>query len=147
MHRGITMFLLAGLLVSGCQNGKSNQATSSLEINNQKFSLELAQTSQEKYQGLSNREHLCSSCGMLFVYEQAQNRTFVMRGMNFPLDIVWIKDQKIVKIDRNLAPEAKEPWTKYSSGQPVDLVLELNGNSCQKYNIQVGDKIDLNIPQ
>jgi uncharacterized membrane protein (UPF0127 family) len=32
-----------------------------------------------------------------------------MRNMLFPLDIIWINDDEIIKIDKNLPPEGDKP--------------------------------------
>lgn len=68
-----------------------------------------------------------------------------MRLMHFPLDIIWITDGKIVKIDKNLPPEGTEPKEHYSSGQPVNYVLELNAGFTLDNMIQIGDKVQISI--
>jgi uncharacterized membrane protein (UPF0127 family) len=118
-------------------------------IGQAKIKLEIADTPAKRYQGLSNRQSLCSNCGMLFVWPEVngrpevRQRIFVMRNMNFSLDIIWIKDNTIVKIDKNLAPEGAKPRHLYKSGQPVDYVLEVNGGFCEKNNIRVGDEVNI----
>lgn len=124
---------------------KTNQISDSdytkVIINDKIVNVEIAGTAEKHYQGLSNRENLCENCGMLFVFPDKKERTFVMRDMNFPLDIIWIDDDKIVKIDKNLPSEGSNPKILYSSGQPVNYVLEVNAGFCDKNNIKIGDKI------
>ncbi|MFP4040454.1 MAG: DUF192 domain-containing protein [Desulfosudaceae bacterium] len=138
----LIIIILVNLSLIGCQKAKQTKTNWIVKIKNHKIFVELAQTTQEKYQGLSHRHQLCPYCGMLFVYPTAQERVFVMRNMNFPLDIIWIKDKKIVNINRNIQPE-KAPLKKYLSKQPVDLVLEVNGDFCRKNNIEIGDRIEI----
>jgi len=113
-------------------------------INGQKILAEMATTVEQQYQGLSGRNKLCENCGMLFVFPDKQIQTFSMRNMNFPLDIVFIADNKIFKIDPNLLPEGSNPQTAYPSELPVNYVLELNSGYTDKYNINVGDEIKFN---
>ncbi len=127
---------------------KTNQISDSdytkVIINDKIIEVEIAGTAETHYRGLSNRKNLCENCGMLFVFPDKKERTFVMRNMNFPLDIIWIDDDKIVKIDKNLPPEGKNPANNYNSGAPVNYVLEVNGGFADKNNIKTGNKITLN---
>lgn len=110
-------------------------------IDNKIIEAEIADTAEKHYQGLSNRKNLCDNCGMLFIFPDKKERTFVMRDMNFPLDIIWIDDDKIVKIDKNLLPEGSNPKMLYSSGQPVNYVLEMNSGYAGKHGFKTGDMV------
>ncbi len=112
-------------------------------IGEAKIKLEIADTPSKRYQGLSRRASLCPDCGLLFVWPRPAKRAFVMREMNFPLDIIWIAGGKIIKIDANLPPEGKRPQKIYASGQAVDYVLEVNGGFCQRQQIKVGDRVKI----
>ncbi len=136
----IFLIFIISLIISGCGPGAEKVL---IKINDQKIEAEIAQTPREKYKGLSKREDLCYNCGMLFLFSEKRKATIVMRDMNFPLDILWIKDQRIVGIDKNAPPEGRNPKTKYQSSQPVDQVLELNGGFCEKHDIKAGDSIKI----
>lgn len=105
--------------------------------------VEIARTPAEHYQGLSDRPSLCPDCGMLFLFPASQPRNFVMRRMNFPLDMVWLNDGVIVSIDRKLAPEAAEPYTPYGPGQPINAVLEMNAGAAERYNLAIGQTLQI----
>lgn len=111
-------------------------------LHNQEIHLEIAKTPVEHYQGLSDRQTLCNQCGMLFVFKSAESKTFVMRRMKFPLDIVWINQGTVVGISKNLSPESAKPYTPYPSPGVVDQVLELNAGQADVYNLEVGKKIN-----
>lgn len=111
----------------------------------EEIALELASSSNKRYQGLSNRNSLCHNCGMLFVFEEPRNASFVMRDMNFPLDIIFIRDDKVIKIYENLVPEGGTPQEIYSSPEPVNLVLELNAGRASQLNLKEGEVINLPI--
>lgn len=112
-----------------------------VQINQQIISAEVVATAAGMYQGLSNREILCPTCGMLFVFNDQQERKFVMRDMKIPLDIIFINQRRIVKIADNLPPEGQTPQIIYASGGPADQVLELNGGYAEKQGIKVGDEV------
>ena len=50
----------------------------------------VADTSMERYTGLSDTESLAPGEGMLFVHEHVGTHAYVMRKMDFPLDIVFV---------------------------------------------------------
>lgn len=112
-----------------------------LKANSCLFKIELANTPQQRYQGLSNRDYLCPDCGMLFLFEKKQELNFVMRNMNFPLDIIFIADRRILNIYHNLEPEGKYPKNFYKSFGEADAVLEINANKAKECFLEVGDLI------
>jgi uncharacterized protein len=121
-----------------------NSEGSYVEIENRMIRVDLAITRDEQIQGLSDRAELCSDCGMLFLFPEKQVRSFWMKNMKFPIDIVWIDGDRIVKIDKNLPPEGEFPEISYNSLVGVDKVLELNAGYCDKHNIKIGSKINGN---
>ena len=115
--------------------------TAIAEISGKKINVEIADTLWRQYRGLSGRKNLCENCGMFFVFNSEKERFFVMRDMKFALDIIWINNGKIVKIDKNLPPEGFITSKIYSSGESVDNVLEVNAGFADNNNIKVGDVI------
>ena len=81
---------------------------------------------------------------MLFVFPDKEERQFVMRNMNFPLDILFIDDDKIINIAADLPPEGSEPVNVYVSGAAVNYVLELPAGFCRENEIVVGDMVKIN---
>ncbi len=144
------LFVVIIFLLSGCAQKENNlEKNKTIKINDHEITVETADTPEEQYRGLSNQESLCENCGMLFIFNDKSERTFVMREMNFPLDIIFIDGDplageagKIVKIYKNLPPEGAEPKNVYKSGEPVDYVLEVNGGFSDKNGIGVGDVIE-----
>ncbi|OGF27832.1 hypothetical protein A2331_07040 [Candidatus Falkowbacteria bacterium RIFOXYB2_FULL_34_18] len=110
-------------------------------INDITIPVELAVDQEKQWQGLSKREFLKETDGMLFVFPRKQIRSFWMKDMNFPLDIIWISDNKIIKIDKDLQPEGENPKNKYQTIQRVDKVLEVNSGFTDKYKIKAGDEV------
>lgn len=105
------------------------------------FKVEIADTPSKHYQGLSNRSNLCQNCGMLFLFPDKQKRDFVMRNMNFPLDIIFIDNRRVSNIYYKAKPEGKNPKATYSSLIPIDAVLEINANKAKECGIKIGETI------
>lgn len=122
---------------------KSSQIKySQIKIKDKKIKAEVADNLELRLKGLSGRESLCSNCGMIFVFERADIYPFWMKEMNFSLDIIWIKDKKIIEIVESApTPEAAGQIISYTPKTPADLVIELNAGFCQKNNIKVGDEV------
>lgn len=119
----------------------SEIATAEVYLGGHPVKVEIAQTPYQLYHGLSNHAEICTDCGMLFIFSDADQRTFVMREMLFPLDIVFIAQGKVVKIYENLSPEGVNPQNLYSSEVPADSVLEINAGQLKNWKIKVGDQL------
>lgn len=122
-------------------SGKTFAKIPYLTINDAKVNLMIADDSKEQILGLSYQKSLEKNSGMLFIFDDKQVRSFWMKDMNFPLDIIWINDNKIVSIDKSLPPAGERPQMSYSSKLPINYALEVNGGFCESNNIKVGDEI------
>lgn len=115
-----------------------------VKINNTTFVVDLAVTSLEKEKGLGYRKTLAPKHGMLFVYDHKELYPFWMKGMNFPLDFIWLDGNKIVDITKNVQPADGLNMHVVKPLFPVDKILEVNAGEVEAYNIQVGDTVLFN---
>jgi len=102
-----------------------------LAVGRTTLTVEVAQTPAERAQGLSGRESLAADEGMLFVFPESASHPFWMAGMHFPLDIVWISEnKKVVGLSENIPPPPSgtpaESCKLYYPPEPVKYVLEVN---------------------
>lgn len=141
----VFLFIILFLL-TGCALQKS---VSTVEINNKIFQVELAQSAQEHYQGLSGRQSLAEDKAMLFVFDDYAQRTFVMRDMSFPLDIIWIKDNQVIGCEKSvpILDVITYEISQVISSEPVNYALEVNAGLCDKYNIKTNDWVDINVKE
>lgn len=143
----IIILLLSGILFfSFTLNNQSASISNSryyAKIKDIKINLEIADSILEKSLGLMYREKLNPDSGMLFIFKPAQKAEFWMKNVNFPLDLLFISDDKIVKIYEGVPPCASEPCSTYSSKFMVDYALEVNAGFCKKNSIKPGDNIIL----
>ena len=110
-----------------------------LKIGKAYIPVEIANDDAERIKGLSDRQSLAPERGMLFIFQEKAYKSFWMKDMAFPLDVIWIDGDRIIKIDKEAPPAGPEPEKKYPSGQPIDKVLEVNGGFADKHGIKVGD--------
>lgn len=127
------------LMFSGC----SVNNVSTVKINDHTFEVEIAQTQEEHFKGLSGYKSLDRNTGMLFVFDDYKIRNFVMRDMNFPLDIIWIKDDIVVDCEQNVQIFDENNEISYvNSLELVNYVLEVNAGICEEYMIKKGNRVD-----
>lgn len=112
------------------------------------FKVEIARTPEERKRGLAGHEPLDADSGMLFVFEkQNVQPPFWMKGMTFPIDIIWIDNNKVVQITSDIPtiptdlPDENIP--QYKPTRPVDYVLEVAAKTAEKKGIKVGDSVEL----
>lgn len=109
------------------------------------FKVEFAETLASQEQGLSDRNAMAQDEGMLFIFSAPKISTFWMKGMQFPLDVLWIEDGVIVDISRNIPPPSQTggvPRTM-SPTTPADMVLEINAGFVDQLHINTGDTIHI----
>ena len=113
-----------------------------LTINDNAINVEVAQTQEELIQGLSGRQSLENNTGMLFIHFDYKIRNYWMNEMRFPLDIIWIKDNKVVNISKNVPPFTTDNQIGRAGSQlPVNMVLEVSAGLASKYRIKPGDYV------
>lgn len=105
---------------------------------------EVASSTLKQYRGLSGHAPLVQNAGMLFVFGSAHKYPFVMRGMTFPLDFVWIADGRIVDLDQNIpAPGPGVNPEIVIPKNPVTMVLEINAGTIARLNLADGDPVTI----
>ncbi len=138
---GILAFFLIGLGI-----WQSIKKSPTAEINNYSFKLYIAKTPKDQEIGLSKYKNLAKDMGMLFPFEKPDYYSFWMKQMKFPIDIIYIKDGKIVTIYESVKPPKSENESLliYKPKEPSNMVLEINAGLSGKYNLKEGDKVNLN---
>jgi len=72
--------------------------------------------------------------GMVFLFEDAQALSFHTKGCIIPIDIVFVLDKKVVKIEENCKPNSIK---KFECGKG-DTVLEFPAGTCKNLGIKPG---------
>lgn len=150
---------LIGVLFIGAGSGlyiildQDYQIVDSLEQNSTEvyfedhsFSVEIADTPEERRRGLMFREQLGENEGMLFVYEEESPRSFWMKNTLIPLDIIFLdSEMRIINIEKaNPEPNTSdENLASYRSERPAQYVLEINQNRSEEIGLEKGDKMSL----
>ncbi len=103
------------------------------------FFVESAVDNNSRARGLAGRREISGSNGMLFVLDDRKPVFFWMKGMQFPLDILFFDRNKIIiDIFEGLLPCDDCPLI-IPSGPPA-YALEINAGLAKKYGITSGDR-------
>ena len=149
------------MIVSGDVRGQevitssSNVSANSLQnkidvtINDIDLEVELALSADEQAEGLSIKDNLKSNEGMLFPYETPRTLSFWMKDMKFPIDILWLDDnKKVVHIEENLQPCSPFlPCQSYSPDVQAQYVLETVAGFSSSNGIVEGTAVEFDLPE
>jgi uncharacterized membrane protein (UPF0127 family) len=114
-----------------------------LAVRGKTFQVEVADTPAKLEKGLGERDGLPRDHGMYFPFAEAKHWVFWMKGMRFPIDIVWIRDGKVVDITPDVQVDQGLPLKTYSPVEPADAVLELDAGVAREIGLQDGDALTL----
>lgn len=138
--------LAAVLACSGCAAGPAVAADSetapepTVSLHNFRFTVEIADTVSTREHGLMDRTSMPTDHGMLFVFPDAEPRTFWMKDTLIPLDILFFDSAKrLVTVLQNVPPCTANPCPTYPSRAPARYVLELNAGAAARIGARKGD--------
>lgn len=97
---------------------------------------EVASTAETRTQGLAGRMSIEQQTGMLFVFSSEDRYGFWMKGMQFPLDIIFIRNGVVDSVARNRLPGDLTPVYPHS---PVTHVFEVNAGEAAE--VEAGQKV------
>lgn len=106
--------------------------------------LEVADTDEERRRGLMNRTSLPKNHGMVFVYEDAAQRTFWMKNTKISLDIVFVAANGTVLNVAHADPQpnaSDAELRRYSSDGPAKYVVEVNQGFANRTGVEAGTEV------
>lgn len=116
----------------------------SLVFAGERIDVHIAQTPWHWHRGLGKRASMEGMDGMLFVFPFAERHGFVMRDMQFPIDIVWINQGVVVDIAPSVMPEpgvAEADLRVYRPRAEATMVLELPAGWTAAHGVIIGDTL------
>jgi uncharacterized membrane protein (UPF0127 family) len=144
----LLLVLIASLFIGACETAAPTPAgMQRVIIKDKPFILELAVTSEQRQQGLSDRTSIPDDGGMLFVFSRPQKLSFVMRRCLVPIDLLYldaggrIVDMHEMKLEPYDTPEAD--LKRYSSAWPAQFVIELKDGTIGKLELELGEKVQM----
>lgn len=152
MHGGVWLALALGWAAMGplgCgeRGAEIDRADWRIELTlgGERFDLKLATTPVARRVGLMHVERMAEDEGMLFVFPEAEARSFWMKNCLIDLDAIFLDARgKVVKIHEMSAPEpGATRYERYPSGEAAQFVIELNRGMSEKLGIEAGQRVAL----
>jgi len=147
----IIFALALSSLAAACLVKPSNALAPQVKIGKNVVTLEVAATSEEVQRGLMYRTAMPEDSGMVFLFRPTQAVNFWMYHTLIPLDMMFVKGGKIVKLFEKVPPcKSEDPnqCAKYPEGPGVEVteVIEVNSGYAKRHGIKEGDAVTFEIP-
>ena len=97
---------------------------------------ELAMKPVEIYTGMMWRTNMAENEGMLFVFPNAEQRSFYMRNTYVPLSLAYLDPDGVIAEIHDLQPRNETPVPSRSNN--IQFVLEVRQGWFQRHNIATG---------
>ncbi|MFY9484633.1 MAG: DUF192 domain-containing protein [Patescibacteria group bacterium] len=107
-----------------------------IRVADQAYSVEIADTPEERSRGLMGRLTLARNEGMLFIFEDSAPRSFWNQDTLIPLDVIFIDQGRVVAVEQLPKFDPAFGPITVSSETPSQYVLELNQGS----GVTIGDE-------
>ncbi|MEE3331503.1 MAG: DUF192 domain-containing protein, partial [Myxococcota bacterium] len=143
----VALGLLGSPALVGCSelHAPASEPAAWVEIRSTRVEVEVAVSPEEQRQGLSGRAKLDWGDGMVFLYKTGGFQSFWMIDMRFPIDMVWIRDSRVVGVHHNVpVPEPDTPHNelpRYGPKELVDTVLEVPAGYARAHGWARGDAV------
>lgn len=140
--------LPAALLALAACSGALGREAPTAAVAGVRYKLEVADTPAKQERGLGYRDALAEGTAMYFPYARAGYHSFWMKGMRFDIDIVWIREERIVHIESRVPAQRGEPESAlkvYRPRAPADAVIEVNAGEAEKRGWKIGDRVEVRI--
>ena len=132
----LTVAFAGTSLAAPCETGQLDIKS---DGNISRFAIEIADSPEERAQGLMDRSYMAQFSGMLFAYTTPRQVSFWMKNTLIPLDMLIIDPSGVVlRIHENAVPHDLTP---IPGGDQIQYVLEINGGLARALNITEGAQV------
>ena len=145
----VALYLFSGKVPSSASESRADNRAMVLPFDPQQlvvetakgersFTIEIADSEDERQRGLMFRQDMDDDHGMLFVFDEQREVGFWMKDTPMALDLVFIGQDGVIKAVKQGEPLSEAIITP---GQPVRFVLELKAGIAANNDIERGDRV------
>jgi uncharacterized membrane protein (UPF0127 family) len=103
---------------------------------------------EDRAMGLMFRPSLPRDRGMLFVFDSAEFHAIWMKNCKFPIDIVWLdQDKRVVHLAEAVPPCKADPCPVYEPLRRASYVVELNAGQARREKALLGATLSFALPR
>ena len=103
---------------------------------------------EDRAMGLMFRPSLPKDRGMLFIFERSDFHSIWMKNCKFPIDIVWLdEDKKVVHVAESVPPCKADPCPVYNPLRRGAYVVELNAGQARREKAVLGSTFGFTLPE
>ena len=105
---------------------------------------DVAETNEQRTKGLAFKDALAENEAMVFVFDNAQEHSFWMKDMKFPIDIIWLDSNKtVVHVEHNLQPCSFDGFCQtYKPDKNALYVIETVAGFAKNNNVVEGTRVE-----
>jgi uncharacterized protein len=108
---------------------------------------ELMIKDEDRQMGLMFRPSLPMDHGLLFIFAEPDFHGIWMKNCKFPIDIVWLdEERRVVHVQEGAPPCKTEPCEVYTPLRRASYVIEINSGQARKEKLAVGSVVDFKLP-
>jgi uncharacterized membrane protein (UPF0127 family) len=138
------IFFLIVLAPFACNRSSppvSNLPMTRMPIGSKTYTLEIAAREADRNKGLMYRDFMPEDRGMIFIFADEDGRSFWMKNVRIPLDILFLDASgKVISIHQ-MKPYVEIPGTP--SDGPAKYAIELNAGQAASAGVKAGDVLQL----
>jgi uncharacterized membrane protein (UPF0127 family) len=109
---------------------------------------EVMVSDEDRAMGLMFRPSLPMDRGMLFFFETADFHGIWMKNCKFPIDIVWLdEEKKVVDVKEGAPPCRAEPCPVYQPMRRASWVVEINSGQAKREKLVRGAAVRFDLPK
>ena len=127
-------------------------------IRDKTFKLEIAKDLIARRDGLMHREAINKNEGMIFIFPDAQERSFWMKNCLIPIDIIFLDSRGTVTAVHAMLSEPpktnnesdfvyEQRLSHYWSYGPARFAIEFSAGTIQELELRVNDHVDLDLQE
>jgi uncharacterized protein len=100
----------------------------------------------DRAMGLMFRPSLPADRSLLFVFDDLDFHGIWMKNCRFPIDIVWLdENRKVVHVAEGVPPCKKEPCAVYEPLRRAAYVVEMNSGQARKEKVTLGSTLEFSL--
>jgi hypothetical protein len=103
---------------------------------------------EDRQMGLMFRPSLPEDHAMLFVFDAIGFHGIWMKNCKFPIDILWLDEQKrVVHLEEAVPPCRADPCPSYAPLRKAGYVVELNAGQARREKATLGAPLSFELPR